>query len=666
MLKSIRQLLVVALSVSCVGIVSAFTYTNGVNIWKYLGEAASPTSPGYYLSGSDANGTIVGRPNTAQFTMGTPTELAALINASLPAGQNVAVPTDLISKINQTLPERKDIRTSPVFPSTDEQSNLIMKPGQTSKVWATFVNEGAGFENSVGYFLYDPTSGCVPSFRTQVTEAAVRPGCSVGTSEIVFLPRASMQAPLPQAANGQGATVYLGEIPAGMAMGFVVFANGWKSTGRTLNGSTIAGVNKGQDPNWIYYTLAGLNPEPADSRNLNRHALLLKDGASYNSSTGYQRLVLAFEDYLRTSTNCDHDFNDLVMVVHVEKKESVDNLNTTGGLGSLISSTEADSDSDGVKDSQDEFPNDPLLSSSRYFPGASTWGTLGFEDLWPAKGDYDFNDLLLKYRSREMLNSAGQVKKLQFTYRLDARGGLFHSGFALQLPGIPLSNIASVSVTNPNGVTTVITPTLSASEGYFANSATAPSMGSKGAHPTTDQYNAVLRFFDDAFDWMPDDTSATGDCAKFYNTGDGCAVRPSKTFTAEITFINPIASFPSPPYNPFIYRTDDSQREVHLPNQQPTDWAKARAQNNWLFGTGDDNTNSSGGYTKTYLTTNNLPWAIHIPYDWDHPREAVNIGVTFEGFMNWITSAGSLSKDWFVAPVQVMTFRNNRAFPAAN
>jgi LruC domain-containing protein len=666
MLKSVRQLLVVALTVSSVGIVSAFTYTNGVNIWRYLGEAVNPTDPGYHLSGSDSNGTIVGRPNTAQFTMGTPPELAALISASLPAGQNVAVTSDLVAKINQTLPERKDIRTSPLFPSTDEQSNIIMNPGQTSKVWATFVNEGAGFENSVGYFLYDPTSGCVPTFRTQVKESAVNPGCAVGTSEIVFLPRASMQAPLPQAANGQGATVYLGEIPAGMAMGFVVFANGWKSNGRTLNGSTIAGVNKGQDPNWIYYTLAGLNPEPADSRNLNRHALLLKDGANYNASTGYQRLVLAFEDYLRTSPSCDHDFNDLALVIHVEKKESVQNLNTTGGLGSLITSTDVDTDGDGVKDGQDEFPVDPLLSSSRYFPGASTWGTLGYEDLWPAKGDYDFNDLLVKHRSREILNSAGKVQKLQLTYRLDARGGLFHSGFAVQLAGIPLSNIASVTVTDPNAVTTTLTPTLPANEGYFASSPTAPALGGKGAHQSTDQFSAVLRLFDDAFDWLPNDASATGECAKFYNTAEGCAIRPSKTFNVEITFITPIATFPSAPYNPFIFRTDDSQREVHLPNQQPTSWAKARAQSNWLFGALDDNTNFSAGYTKTFLTANNLPWALHIPYDWDHPKEAINIAVPFEGFLSWITSSGALNRDWYVTPIPVMTFRNGRSFPAPN
>lgn len=223
-----------------------------------------------------------------------------------------------------------------------------------------------------------------------------------------------------------------------------------------------------------------------------------------------------------------------------------------------------------------------------------------------------------------------------------------------------------MNVTNPNGVSTNLTPTLPAVDGYFASSQTAPAIGAKGAHPTTDQYNAVIRLFDNAFDWLPNDPNAQGACAQYYNTAEGCTVLPSKTFTVEVTFVEPIAAFPSAPYNPFIFRSDDSQREVHLPNQQPTNWAKARLPANWLFGSVDDNTNFSGGYTKTYLTSNNLPWAVHLAYDWDHPRETINVGVTYEGFLGWISSSGTLNKDWYINPIAVHTFRNGRSFPAAN
>jgi len=53
-----------------------------------------------------------------------------------------------------------------------------------------------------------------------------------------------------------------------------------------------------------------------------------------------------------------------------------------------------DSDGDGIQDADDDFPNDPARAFINFFPAAG-YGSLAFEDLWPGKGDYDFNDLVV-------------------------------------------------------------------------------------------------------------------------------------------------------------------------------------------------------------------------------------------------------------------------------
>ena len=659
--------------------------------WKYLtsggGVAADTDTP--YSTGTSGATVPGGQPthlgfdlfpkannafDRARLVTAGKTDIVALLDLLAAAGQTSVVPSTLYTQINATLPERKDIRTNAIFPSTDEQSNIIMKSGQTSKVWATFITEGAGFRNSMGYFIYDPLN------------PPTKPS-DVSGSEIIFFPDASQDSPLPRASGGSGPTVYLGEIPAGKAMGFFVVANGWVgangrhqpfATSNLSSPGNTSGVKDAIDPNWVYYTLGNLNPEPkASPANLHRHGLIMKEGAVSSGSTGYQRLVLAMEDYLRTSASCDHDFNDVVLALHIERKESMANLTTAGGIQTMLApGANPDTDFDGVADAIDEFPSDATLAKSRYFPGAESWGTLAFEDLWPAKGDFDYNDLVVKYRSQEILHASGQVKKLKLTYRLDARGATFHSGFAVRLEGISADKVASIVVTRPDLSTKTILPTLSSADGSFALDENAPAVHAKGLTATyvttptdgsrLDASGLVIRLLDDAFDWLPENLSASGDCRTFYNTGQGCDLQPTKTFTVEVTFASPITTtFPSPPYDPFIFRAGDSQREVHLAGKKPTEWAKLSSS----FGTVDDSTNKPT-FSRTYVTgasnsTPNLPWVIHLPYDWAYSRESINTVVTYPDMLTWGNSNGVQSTDWYTRPSASggYTFLNGRKFP---
>jgi len=79
-----------------------------------------------------------------------------------------------------------------------------------------------------------------------------------------------------------------------------------------------------------------------------------------------------------------------------------------------------DNDGDGVSSACDIDDNDPTVAFASYFPSASTWGTYIFEDLWPVKGDYDVNDMVLGFKVTFFTNSANLITKLNLDYNMRA------------------------------------------------------------------------------------------------------------------------------------------------------------------------------------------------------------------------------------------------------
>lgn len=573
---------------ACLALTGYAVTSGNLIIWKYLGQTPSQAQP--YTS--------AGVPAHAGYSVGYPEALPV-----------PGMPADYMTRVGLMLPEKVDIRSNTqVALGSDDQTNI--KLGAAAEVWVTFLNEGAGFLNGVGFFTYDPSNP--PASPADVTD------------EQIILPNASV--PPLAVAGTQGATVYLGKFPAGRAIGFFVAANGWSASGRTLNGNKVPGVKESLDRNWIYYSLKGLNPEPADSRNLNQHTVLLQDTTLTGSDNNtYQRMVLGFEDYLRTSGS-DHDFNDVLLAVHVSPSTAISNL---AGIPKLVATTkDGDADGDGVKDSVDEFPADPNAAFSRWFPGSSSWGTLAFEDNWPQKGDYDLNDVVVRYRSRELLSATRLVSGLEMDMRLDARGGVYHSGFALALPGIDAAQIQSAILTLPSGATVSI-------------------------KPLTGQTKAVFEIMQDTYDHAPAG-SGNDVCAVYYNTGTGCPVQASAVFKLSVRLVAPVGNFPAAPYDPFIFRTGQTGIEVHLPGNAPS----SRADTS-LFGTGDDG--STLGTTKTYMTANRLPWALHVPSEWAYPAEFVDTVRPFPSIVDWAASGGTVKTDWYVVPTSpALSFINGR------
>ncbi len=83
-----------------------------------------------------------------------------------------------------------------------------------------------------------------------------------------------------------------------------------------------------------------------------------------------------------------------------------------------------DRDEDGVSDDSDEFPDDPFLIGT-----VRGEFTIAYEDQWPAKGDADFNDLVVRLGITEYIDNNNKVSKIVVTSKLLAAGAGYKNQF---------------------------------------------------------------------------------------------------------------------------------------------------------------------------------------------------------------------------------------------
>ncbi len=275
----------------------------------------------------------------------------------------------------------------------------------------------------------------------------------------------------------------------------------------------------------------------------------------------------------------------------------------------------ADTDGDGVANNLDKYPTDPTRAFDNYYPSQTGYGTLAFEDLWPGKGDYDMNDLVVDYQVKTVTNAQNKIVDLKPKFYVRAAGSTMHNGFGFQLDGILPGQVASVS-------------------GYSL-SGTYISMSSNGTE--NGQAKAVIIVFDDYNNVIH--RPLTGN---FFNTISDAPHGAADTVNLNIHFTVPVllASLGVPPFNPFLIKNKVRDTEIHLADKLPTSLA-----NKALFGTSSDNSSIAAG--RYYKTTNNLPWALNLPVTFAYTAEKFPIIEGYSYFPEWSQSAGTLYPDWY-------------------
>lgn len=509
---------------------------------------------GYTASNAFTSPTNLGRPAYLESTSDViDASLLSYINASLPEG----------SPLSTTHPEYLNNKVNTI--------NITAK----ADVWVTYVAEGAGYQNALAYYTYDTSNP--PTKSSGGTYFG-------GIDKVTYVfPNASGLGSGGGLKSGD--KVKLGTFNAGTTIAFVLLQDAW--TGSGVNTSATK-----------FFSQNDFNPESSSA--LRQHSVVLYDDV-------HKLYLMGFED--QTRTNSDNDFNDLVIYATANPITAINNSNVP------VIDKGGDSDGDGVQDEQDAFPNDASKAYISYYPSKDTYANIAFEDNWPKKGDFDLNDMVVKYRYTFISNAKNQVVSMTGDYSVSAAGASFKNGFGVQLP-VSASAVQSVS-------------------GYKLSSGSYITLASNGVE--SGQSKAVIVPFDNQ-----DVMVHNFDYSFFINTLNSKDKVTSQTASVVVNFSSPVdaSTLKVSTFNPFLISNLRRGYEVHLPGFAPTDKADSK-----LFGTDDDKTSVSAG--KYYLSADNQPWAINFTDSFSYPLEGVNINQTYLHFADWASSGGTQYTDWY-------------------
>jgi hypothetical protein len=171
-----------------------------------------------------------------------------------------------------------------------DENNLILKLTKESPVYLTFVDEGAGYRNSLAYYTYDanyPPAGADEIELHMLFPNASKEGSGGGLKA--------------------GDRVQLGDAPfaENTVIGFCLIAQGWK------NGTTVEGIYR-------HYTNIAWN-------NGEQQHVMFKEKNCLD-------IVLCFEDVKLPSG--DKDFNDIIFTVNDNEKDA--NVATAFDLTNIV------------------------------------------------------------------------------------------------------------------------------------------------------------------------------------------------------------------------------------------------------------------------------------------------------------------------------------------
>ncbi len=481
---------------------------------------------------------------------------------------------DFLADLNNSFPEGSNLSVShPDYMSSDYEHDLLLQCETT--VWVTFISEGAGYRNVLGFYTYD--------LSTPPTTAD-----DIETITVIY-PNTSFQG------SGGGLTagnkVEIGTFPENTGIGWVLISDGFR------NGAVTDGYN-------YLYSNREFNPETDPS--LKQHSVLLND-------PGRGLTILAWEDIQRENPkpdpyNCDHDFNDVMYYVTVDPDPCAI-LDFP-----VVDYTGTDGDGDNIPDVLDDYPTNSNYAFNNYYPCNIAYGTLAYEDLWPGRGDYDFNDLVVNYNFNQITDGSNKIVKIDAELIIMAHGATFDNGFGFEF------------TVDPSKVTAITGQDLQ--EGYITTNANGTETG---------QTNAVVIAFDNTYNILPYPGSGIG-----VNTTPGATYVDPVTLNLSVEFDQPYTSseIGVPPFNPFLIIDGDRDKEIHLPDHTPTDLAVTN-----LFGTEHDNSVPAEG--RYYKTESNLPWAIDIWFDFNYPIEKTQITSAHLKFADWAQSDGANYSNWY-------------------
>ncbi|MEQ8352572.1 MAG: LruC domain-containing protein [Leptospiraceae bacterium] len=259
----------------------------------------------------------------------------------------------------------------------------------------------------------------------------------------------------------------------------------------------------------------------------------------------------------------------------------------------------ADADGDGVPDNEDDYPNDPDRATVIRIP-AEGFYRVAYEDLYPKRGDADFNDYVVQVYHEQDLNASGKMVELRSFYTHIAKGAGYDHTLHLALPA-GISGEATLVRKDASGAE------LDKQDLTIASGIAVELLGRSNLTISSS------------------------------NTAPGQTFAPGHS--AEFTFLpsTPVAlqTLGKAPYDLFI-KVLNTGHEIHFAGR-------------FFHEDGSDK----------YIDSAGFPWALMVPDYWQWPYERANIHDGYPEFDDWYLSAGSTSQSWYDSSVAEFVFPAN-------
>lgn len=400
----------------------------------------------------------------------------------------------------------------------------------------------------------------------------------------------------PEKSASQGVAIEYARVEVTTAAGIVKFEEF-----STQTQSSVARVGQGTRSLW--YTLIG----DAGSRQITGNSTSDVNGSSFDATI---RIPVSID--LSTATAARLVIKFLDTNERLGDPESFYDYSNGFEDVAIVTATDA-TYLDQLAPGREEAPlvlpaPGPTNGTSRlYYPSSDQFYIAAYEDQFPSRGDYDFNDLVVAYRVYYELDSSGNAVSIGGEGYLVARGGGFDSDWHLRL-ALPATAAGTGSLT------------------VFAPDQLQPLTG----FPRNVNFSgaADLEVFTSTATLWRDGVNA------FVNTLRDQALIRGHRFTFQLNLNSPLpqGQLPSAPFDPYLY-VYNSGYEIHLPGKSPV-----------LGGS----RNTRDGLT-VFSDAAGYPFALVLPNDWQVPVEYTDVGLAYPDLIGFVRGDAT-KQDWYLRP----------------
>ena len=496
-----------------------------------------------------------------------------LIPGKSPLVTKEEISTNFINLVNSWYPE-KSFQSEELL---NLSSDLVVTNNDGAEIWVTYIGDGDfGVGNGCASLLYYNYEAGELTSNADVYKGEMSGGSTnaMGMRMTMIYPNVNsiqcasgikVQLLYWDKDKGEYSTIF----PKDTHVGFVFARSAYKKLSTAIDDAgsywfaqpVAASITNSHYPNYeLFYSTPCLN-----GKGIN------KSNAIIRSCPDYDCLVVGMDAryWDDASINNDRDYNDVLFKIVSNPPKGI--------------TPEHDIDVDPVS------------------PFDSQHGTLAFEDLWPYRGDYDFNDLVVNYTYKRVKSTSG-ISEIQLSLKPLARGGTKESGFGIELPFAAgmIRNVIGATLESGNGNATLII--WNNTDDVFGGSGiinTYPSQSHKNI-PATEATITLNTFLTDA----------------------------------EVNFVK---------FNPFIFINGKRGHEIHLVDYEPTSKMDFS-----MLGMGVDRSDIKKGIY--YRMDNTYPWALDIPRisstsSWSYPAEGEDITEVYLNYEKW--TQDKTNYDWF-------------------